>query len=62
MSITRVGQNVVVKTIFGRFLLKISDYVVAKPTSVTDGYGQGSAASKKLTSLEGPVLLGSRAA
>jgi hypothetical protein len=62
MSITRVGRNVVVKTKSACFLVKISDYVVAKLTSVTDGYGQGSATSKKLTALEGPVLLGFSAA
>jgi hypothetical protein len=52
----------VVKTKSGCFFVKISDYVVAKLTSVTDGYGQGSATSKKLTALEGPVLLGFSAA
>ena len=51
-----------VKTKFGRFLVKIGNYVVAKLTSVTDGYGQGSAISKKLTVLKGPVLLGFSAA
>jgi hypothetical protein len=40
------------------FLVKITDYVVAKRTRVTDGYGQGSDVSKKLTMLEAPVLLG----
>ncbi|MBZ9781042.1 hypothetical protein K9857_05700 [Pseudomonas sp. REP124] len=42
----------------GGFLLKIVDYVVAKTTGVTDGYGQGCAVPKKLTMLKGPVLLG----
>jgi hypothetical protein len=46
----------------GGFFLKIADYVVAKTTSVTDGYGQGSAVPKKLTMLKAPVLLGFRAA
>jgi hypothetical protein len=58
VSITRVGRNVVVITKSGRFLEKIADYVVAKRTSVTDGYGQGSAVPKKLTMLEAPVSLG----
>jgi hypothetical protein len=62
MSITRVGRNVVVKTIYARFLLKKANYVVAKTTSVTDGYGQGSATSKKLTALKAAYLLGSSAA
>jgi hypothetical protein len=62
MSITRVGRNVVVKTKSGGFLLKFSDYVVAKRAGVTDGYGQGSATSKKLTALKAAYLLGSSAA
>jgi hypothetical protein len=48
----------VVKTISAAFLLIFADYVVAKPTSVTEGYGQGGVVSKKLTALEAPVLLG----
>jgi hypothetical protein len=58
MSITRVGQNVVVMTKSSGFLGKTTDYVVAKRTCVTDGYGQGGDISKKLTMLEAPVLLG----
>jgi hypothetical protein len=48
----------VVKTKSRRFLVKSGEYVVAKTTSVTDGYGQGCAVPKKLTMLEAPVLLG----
>jgi hypothetical protein len=40
------------------FLLINAEYVVAKPTGVTEGYGQGSVISKKLTALKAPVLLG----
>jgi hypothetical protein len=52
----------VVKTKFGGFLPKITEYVVAKTTSVTEGYGQGSVTTKKLTALKAPVLLGLREA
>jgi hypothetical protein len=48
----------VVKTKFAGFLLKIAEYVVAKPTGVSEGYGQGGGISKKLTTLQAPVLLG----
>jgi len=48
----------VVKTKNAGFLLKITDYVVAKRPSVTEGYGQDSDLSKKLTSLKAAVLLG----
>ncbi|MGJ7514244.1 hypothetical protein ACSFE6_07880 [Pseudomonas baetica] len=47
-----------VMTKSGGFLAEIADYVVAKRAGVTDGYGQGSAAPKKMTTLEAPVLLG----
>jgi hypothetical protein len=52
----------VVKTKLDGFLPGFIDYVVAKTTSVTEGYGQGSVVSKKLTALKAPVLLGLRAA
>jgi hypothetical protein len=48
----------VVKTKTGCFLQFFRDYVVPKRVGVTDGYGQGSAVSKKLTALEATVLLG----
>jgi hypothetical protein len=48
----------VVKTKNAGFLMKNTDYVVAKQASVTEGYGQDSDVFKKLTPLEGPVLLG----
>ena len=47
-----------VKTKNAGFLMKNTDYVVAKQASVTEGYGQDSDVFKKLTPLEGPVLLG----
>jgi hypothetical protein len=52
----------VVKTKSAVFLGKMTGYVVAKRTGVTDGYGQGSPVSKKMTALEGPCLLGCSAA
>jgi hypothetical protein len=42
----------------GGFSPEMTDYVVAKRTGVTDGYGQGSAVSKNLTRLQPAVLLG----
>jgi len=48
----------VVKTKTGCFLQFFWDYVVPKWVSVTDGYGQGSAVSKKYATLEATVLLG----
>ncbi|CAI8804832.1 hypothetical protein EMIT0P43_10365 [Pseudomonas jessenii] len=39
VSKVRVWRNVVVKTKFCAFLPKINEYVVAKTTSVTEGYG-----------------------
>jgi hypothetical protein len=48
----------VVKTKSAVFLGKMTGYVVAKRTGVTDGYGQGSAVCKKMTALEAACLLG----
>jgi hypothetical protein len=62
VSITLVWRNVVVKTKNACFLPKIIEYVVGKPTSVTEGYAQRGAARKKLTVLQAPVLLGLREA
>ena len=51
-----------VKTKKPGFLLKKPGYVVVKRMGVTEGYGYGDAASKKLTVLKAPVLLGFSAA
>jgi hypothetical protein len=48
----------VVKTKNLGFLPEKANYVVVKRKGVTEGYGQRSDTSKKLTLLKAPVLLG----
>jgi hypothetical protein len=48
----------VVKTKSARFLVKKTEYVVAKRLGVTEGYRQDSDVSEKMTALQAPVLLG----
>jgi hypothetical protein len=52
----------VVKTKNRGFLPEKTDYVVVKRKGVTEGYGQGSDTSKKLTLLKATALLGFSAA